>query len=209
MPKLSFGIDGVGKEDIEGGFYQGDPPVPGTYKGKLKICRVGKIKKAGENQGKPRLAILVEITEGKYKGAGVWTGLNVTDQGVPYVNQWLNSLTDGSNSAKKAIQDAFWGPGPDVVKNGDIVEVKKIGRYPINSPEGEIPIIFTVKKGKDQDGSPRPEVGRFLSKSTSSDQDGDDDDDDDDGLVTGDDGDTDDGVTNFDGDEDEDGEPPF
>lgn len=168
MPKLSFGITGVG-EEATGGF-DNSPVKPGTYKGTCKYVKVSYIKKEGPNKGKPRLNIGVQVDSGpdeKAKGRMFWGGLNVIDGQQGWVNQFLNSLTDGSPAATKTIQKVFWNEdddpklGPDVDADGHIL---KVGKWKVGSPEGEIPIIFTLKKGKDQDGNPRSEVGRFLVK---------------------------------------------
>lgn len=197
MPKMAFGINGVGEES---GF-DNTPVKPGTYKGVVKNVRVTFIKKDGPNKGKPRLNIGCQVESGpdpKAKGRMFWTGLNVFEEQAGWVNGFLNAITDGSAANKKHIQEAFWGDGPDL-KPGDDKHVNKIGKYKIDSPEGEIPITFTIKNGKDQDGEKRSEIGRFIVKKASDDLSDDDEGEDEPELAS----------VAAGGSDDEDDEPPF
>lgn len=149
MPRLSFGIDA---EDAAGagvaeGFsdYSGDLPPAGSYKGVLKVLRAKKIT-GGENKGKHRLQIGVEITDPRYKGYFAWGNLNLIDSGLQFVNQFLNALGDGSDASLKKLQKALFGPGPVVDDSGNNVEVKKIGTVTINSPKGERAMIVSLKR---------------------------------------------------------------
>lgn len=175
MPSMRFNIKGaVGNEDAGGTFYDGPIPAKGTYTGKLKIVKVQEIKN-GANAGKPRLQILAEITGpknaknikgGSCIGAGVWGGANVTDQGVPFVNQFLNALTNGSEAQKVAIQKAFWEKS---VPTDDEGNIEKIGRWLINSPNGELPVAFTVKHST-YNGELQAQIGRWLVKEDKTDE---------------------------------------
>lgn len=178
MPRLSFGIDAdeAAGAGIAEGFsdYSGDLPPAGSYKGVLKVLRAKKIT-GGENKGKHRLQIGVEITDPRYKGYFAWGGVNLIDSGLQFVNQFLNALGDGSDASLKKLQKALFGPGPVVDDTGNNVEVKKIGTVTINSPKGERPMIVSLKRKEWPVGS-----GEFscqingYSPITSSEDDGDD-----------------------------------
>jgi hypothetical protein len=152
--------DDYSKEKFE--FYDGPPPPAGTYQGKVKKMGLAKIA-SGENKGADRIALVLEITQGKYKGAGILHSLNLTKQGSPFVNQFLESMTDGSEKQKKVIVDWFWNKGYDVQNDSD----GKLGR-PINwigSPKF-VPVgktcAFMTRMGTDQQGEPRAEIARFV-----------------------------------------------
>lgn len=167
--------DAVGKEATGGTFYDGPPPpykVP--LRGIVKRVTIGAIK-SGPNKGAPRINMLVEVKEpkgsknAKYNEFGVWHGLNITDQGAGYVNQWLNSLAGPSEVAQKKLQKAFWGAGGVKVDGDD--HLIAIGTFKINSPTGTSPVAFVGKRGTDQDGEERFEIGSFLILTNSSEAD--------------------------------------
>lgn len=99
-------------------YYDGPPPTPGTYQGKIKKMGLARIQN-GDNAGADRIALLIEITQGKFKGAGVMHSLNLTEQGAPYVNQFLHAMTDGSDQQKEMIEDWFWEKGFDTQEDPD------------------------------------------------------------------------------------------
>jgi len=104
MPKFSLDINGVGAGAAEGrAGWSGELPPTGAYTGKLKIVTVGAISQAAKNpanRGKPKFNVGVELfdtPEGKYDGFMAWGSLNLIDSGIPYINQFLHALTDGSD----------------------------------------------------------------------------------------------------------------
>ena len=208
MPRVKWDIDGkgVGPANAGGVGYSGPDLPKGSYVAKVKRMTLGRIKSQGANHNKPRISVLLEVcgpeSAKQYFGAPVWDGLNIIDSSVPFVNAFLHGLTNGSDSEKKAVESAFWPPnGPmtkkEANKAGDeVIHITKIGKYNINSPQGEQLVQITVRAGRDLSGNYRPEISGYLpydGPKTES-VDGDEDDDDD----------------NFDfGDEDEDDDDTF
>lgn len=147
MPKMNFGIADAADVAAAQGFepYKGELPPNGVYEGVLKVCKIGKIGSGtdkGKNSLKPTI-ILDDPDYPEYNGCPAFGNLNLTDQGVPYVNQFLESLTDGSEKAKADIRKAFWKTGPIV---DDAKEhLLRIGKVQVNSPKGEIRITVGTK----------------------------------------------------------------
>lgn len=151
MPKFSLDINGVGAGAAEGrAGWSGELPPTGSYQGKLKIVSVGAISQTAKNptnRGKPKLNIGVELCntpDGQYDGFVAWGSLNLIDSGVPYVNQFLHALTDGSDKSITAIEKAFYETGPIVDDRQQ--HILKIGGLKVESPNGELPIRVSVKK---------------------------------------------------------------
>ena len=181
--KLKWDITGKGDEAWGSDFesYNGPVPPKGSYVGKIKRMTVGQIKKEGPNKGKPRISVLVELVGGqgadglydknwKYQGAPVWDGLNMLKEQTGRINGFLHALTDGSDSAKRAVETAFWPPnGPKAEKvarkgqsGGTDVHITQIGKYNINSPDGELLVRVVTKMGKDLEGNDRAEISQYL-----------------------------------------------
>lgn len=151
MPKFSLDINGVGAGAAEGrAGWSGDLPPTGAYTGKLKIVTVGAISQTAKNpsnRGKPKFNVGVELfdtPEGKYDGFMAWGSLNLIDSGVPYINQFLHALTDGSDKSITAMETAFYKDGPIVDDRQQ--HVLKIGTLKIDSPNGDLPIKVSIKK---------------------------------------------------------------
>lgn len=151
MPKFSLDINGVGAGAAEGrAGWSGELPPTGAYNGRLKIVSVGAISQAAKNpanRGKPKFNIGVELCDtqdGKYDGFMAWGSLNLIDSGVPYINQFLHALTDGSDKSISAIENAFYKDGPIVDDRQQ--HVVKIGTLKIDSPNGDLPIKVSIKK---------------------------------------------------------------
>ena len=157
-------VDGFNETNTGSSFNDGPPPVRGVYRGKVKQLALATIA-SGNNAGGQRLHLVVEITEGKFQGAGLVTSLNLTQQGSPYVNQFLRSLTDGSDAQFQAIREAFWHTGYTV---GD--EDQK-GRLPITkigkktNPIG-LPTSFVTRMRAGNDGVERADITRFVVPTT-------------------------------------------
>lgn len=151
MPKFSLDINGVGAGAAEGrAGWSGELPPTGAYTGKLKVVSVGAISQAAKNpanRGKPKFNVGVELCdtpEGKYDGFMAWGSLNLIDSGIPYINQFLHALTDGSEKSITAVEKAFYNDGPIVDDRQQ--HVQKIGTLNVNSPNGELPIKVSIKK---------------------------------------------------------------
>ncbi len=199
--RLKFDIDGRGDDPAGGMGYNGPDLTKGVYIFKVKRMTMGAIKAAGDNQGKPRISILLELvgpdSAAKYKGHPVWDGVNIIKSGTGFVNAFLHALTDGSEAEKKAVENSFWGEGPkaDKITNkrGDEeVHIKQIGKYKINSPNGELLVQAVAAPDQDLKGNFRAKVNEYLPYEGKSNASGDDDDDVDDAEDDFDDDDLDD-----------------
>jgi hypothetical protein len=151
MAKFSFGIDGTNEGAAEG-FPQWEGPLPpvGSYGARLKVAKLMQIKPGSANAGKTRIMLMAEITDdGPYKGYPAFGGVNVIDSGLQFVNQWLRSLTDGSEAQQTAIKKAFYrdkkGLRPGTDYDEDTAHIKRIGKWQINSPDGQIPVKVTLR----------------------------------------------------------------
>lgn len=157
MVKIKPAFDGSAEDS---GFYQGPPPVPGTYRGIVKKMGLAEIKN-GPNAGQNRIALLLEINDGKYKGAGVLHSLNLTTQSAWAVNQFLDAITDGSERQRKGLRELFWQKGFDVAPEAD----GKMGQQFISiggkfKPMGK-PVAFVTKMDS-YEGNPKAAVDRFV-----------------------------------------------
>lgn len=180
--KVKWDVDGKGEAAWggEGSPYDGPIPPKGSYIAKIKRITMGKIAKEGENKGKPRLSILLEIvsgqgaedindTEYKYRGAPVWDGVNIIKSQAGRANMFIHSLTDGTDAAKRAVENKFWPPNMDVRaekasrRDGtEDIHIKSIGNYKIDSPNGETLVRIVTKMGKDLNGNSRAEISQYL-----------------------------------------------
>lgn len=146
MPKFNLDINGVGAGAAEGReAYSGEIPKTGTYEGILKVITIGTIGAQAQNAGKSKLSVGVELTNtpnGAYDGFLAWGNLNLIDSSIPFVNQFLWCLTNGSDAEKTAIEKAFYGGG--IVVDERKKHVLKIGKYKIESPEGTTPIRVSI-----------------------------------------------------------------
>jgi len=146
-------------------FYTGPPPVPGLYKGKIDSIALGVIKSGKpENVGQDRLSIMVSITEGKYAGARILTGLNLVPDGAANVNDFLASLTDGSEEAIKAVKQAFWKEKKMLVAD----ETDDYGNYPVIRigkyvfAKG-VQTAFETRMRPDREGNDRADIRRWVT----------------------------------------------
>lgn len=103
-------FDGTG---MVSGFYDGPPPTPALYKGRVARLGLGKIE-SGQYAGSDKLVVVVEIEHGKFKGASIFTQLLLLKQNAWTVNQFLHAMTNGSQKQKDAIEKYFWQIGYDV-----------------------------------------------------------------------------------------------
>ena len=167
MGTFKFDVDGANVAPASGGVaYDGPPPKKGIpYRCKLKRMQI----KTNKND-EPMLNFVCEIAEPAKKagkanpnaecnGYGMWANLNVTDQGAPYVNQFLTALAGAK--AAQVIKD-FWGPGPRIDDDkSDTPKVVGIGRFKI---EDGLDIIVQGKFGKGQYAE-ELKADRFYSSS--------------------------------------------
>jgi hypothetical protein len=147
MPKFDLDINGVGAGAAEGReAWKGEAPPTGTYEGILKILSVDVISdQSADWAGRPKLRVGVELRNtpgGKYDGYLAWGNLNLIDPSIPFVNQFLLALTDGSERQQKAIETAFYVTKPDLDNRKK--HIVDIGRWHIGSPEGQLPIKVSI-----------------------------------------------------------------
>jgi hypothetical protein len=163
-------INGVNQEAAAGReAWAGELPPTGSYEGVVKVILVQTISDTAqvvENRGKPKLSVGVELQntpEGKYDGYIAYNNLNLIDSSIPYINQFLLALTDGSDSEFEEIKKAFYG---GFVTDERKQHVTAIGRWKTNSPNGTLPIKVSVKKRSYKDKSDETqyvsEVSSFL-----------------------------------------------
>jgi hypothetical protein len=192
--RIKWDINGAGVDPAGGmGGYDGPNLPKGSYLCKIKRMTVGEIKSIGENKGKPRISVLLEVvgpdSKKEYLGHPIWDGLNIIKSSLPFVNAFLHGLTDGSDQAKHEIEKAFWDVGPKVKrvkKKDNTVEkhVESIGNYAINSPSGEL-LVQVLAKPSSYKGQFKAEVAEYIPRKNSKnrqelDEDGYDEDEDDD-----------------------------
>lgn len=157
MVRIKPGFDGKGQAS---GFYDGPPPPPNTYRGKVKKMGLAKIG-SGDNVGKDRIALVLEITEGQYKGAGILHSINLTTESGWAVNQFLHAMTDGSEKQKTVLEKWFYDVGYDVEPEA----TGKMGQQFISiggkfKPIGK-PVAFITKMDS-YNGEPKAAIDRFV-----------------------------------------------
>lgn len=148
MPKFDLSINGVtGDVAAPREAWGGELPPTGSYEGVLKILSVDVISQTGGSKyaGQPKLRVGVELRntkDGKYDGYLAWGNLNLIDPGIPFVNQFLLALTDGSDAQFEKIKKAFYVAKPNTDERKK--HILKIGAWNVNSPEGELPIKVSL-----------------------------------------------------------------
>lgn len=148
MPKMNLGLNVSSGGVAEG--YEAWPedklPDTGSYTGKLKVLQLTKTgPDAKKYPNTNMLRVGVELTNaGPATGFVAFRNILLVEDSVPYVNQFLRSITDGSDAALAKIQKAF---ETSLVVDEREVNVLKIGTLKINSPEGDRPIKVSIKRG--------------------------------------------------------------
>lgn len=149
MAKFSAGLK-VSEAGVAQGRegWSGELPPSGSYSGVLKTLMLQEIgpNAKPENVGKPKWLIGVELrdTPGrKYDGYVAWGNINLIESSLPFINQFLLALTDGSDQQFTAIQAAFDNGNMKTDERQKHIEA--IGRWNINSPNGELPIKVSLK----------------------------------------------------------------
>lgn len=147
MPKLNIDIDLEGAGTAEGfEAYSGPLPRTGSYHGKLKICQMAVTSERAKNPGAQMLKIGVELTDAEPKeaiGYVAFRNLVLIDSVATFINQFLRSLTDGSDQELAKMQKAF---KREMVLADDKRNIIRIGSLKVNSPQGEIPVKVAVKQ---------------------------------------------------------------
>lgn len=160
MPKFNLNINGVDVDAAEGyDEWKGPLPPKGSYPATLKIVKVKQIKNKSDN----RLQIMCVLnTKGdpereQYDGCPVWGGVNLTEQGIPYINQFLQSLATDDADYQKIKKSFYAGFVTDEKKEN----VTKIGAKKVNSPEGELQIMISLGHNT-YEGKTSAKVASFL-----------------------------------------------
>jgi hypothetical protein len=146
MAKFDMSINGVSVGAAEGReAWSGEVPPTGSYEGILKILSTGTISAEAKNAGAGKLSVGVELRNtpgGKYDGYIAWGNLNLIESSLPYINQFLLALTDGSDAQFDAIKKAFYVTKPTTDERKKHIE--KIGKWNVNSPDGALPIKVSL-----------------------------------------------------------------
>jgi hypothetical protein len=159
MPVIKPKFDGAEDTSLQ---YDGPPPPPGPYKGVVKRLWLTEIG-SGDNAGEDQLKVLVEIDTGKFKGAGFFYNLPMLKQSSWKINQFLDSMTDGSEKQRDVLRDWFWHKGYEVEPEED-----KVGRpitKIIGGKKGFIPLgksVGFITKMDSYNGSERAIIDRFV-----------------------------------------------
>lgn len=159
MPTFNFGFNDASTEISEGfSDYAGPLPPNGSYRGKLKLAKIVPMKK---DATKKRIMLLVEIHDPEkpeFDGYPAFGGVNLTDQGIPFVNQFLRGLVPSDSDFEK-IHRVFFGKGPVVDEKKE--NILKIGTVKIGSPEGEHEVLVQLKQ-EPYNGKINAKIQAFL-----------------------------------------------
>lgn len=126
--------------------YTGKIPPTGAYRTKVKRLTI-----VMNGNGDPMLKGVAEINEprgskdAQYNGYGIWFQQNITDQGAGYVNQILDAI---AGDRADEVKEAFWNDGVKVTadeRRSDIMHVRKIGDFVVNSPNADFEMIVQGK----------------------------------------------------------------
>lgn len=174
MPRVKWGIDTDEPEELETyDVYDGPDLKSGVYQG--NILRLTITKNKNDDDMLKGMWQCDDPAKPQYKGAVLWFQQNVTDQGKPYVLQFLQSvgLTWDDFIKRTVIEDADYS-------KADPSKITKIGRVKFNDG-AEVPCRVSVGPSKSTPEYPerKPEIKNFLKPKE--DEDWDDGDGDDDG----------------------------
>lgn len=152
--------------DETSGFYDGPPPPPATYRGEVYRMGLSEVQ-SGDNKGTDKWIVSVKITDGKYKGATVLTSFTMIKSNAWSFNQFLESMTDGSEKQRALIKKWYYSIG---YKIEDEEKYKKLGRQiefigkPAFKPIGKKVTIVTSMNGE------YAQIDRFLVPLDNSDE---------------------------------------
>lgn len=159
MPKTKWAIDPDEPEDLEGWEeYDGPVPPAGIYVGYIRRLGV----KENKN-GDDMLNGLFIIDEDKdseksrFNGYGIWFNQNVTDQGKPFLKQFLGSIgATWSDFVSRTVTESKDRP----------TDVVSIGKVKLESePEARL----SAKRGS-YNGEAKLEVARWMPPKTDEEQ---------------------------------------
>jgi hypothetical protein len=162
MPVIKPKHDG---RDVESAIYDGPMPTPGPKVGEVKGIWYAPIKN-GDNAGEDQYAVLVKITEGKFKGATLFRYIPMLDSTLFQMNQFLKALCSTQEQVDK-LKSWFWDFGMNVSddeeKMGNPVlgvaknKAGKVGFNPVGRKIG------FVTKIEPYNGEQRAVIDRFVT----------------------------------------------
>lgn len=168
MGRIPFKISGGADTEPASAGVAYDGPMP---KGKVPYrCKLKKLTLKLNSNKDYMLNFVAEIAEPKTKdgkkndkaecnGYGMWGNLNITDQGKPWVNQFLYALVNDEKKIKAVLKE-FWAGGPRVDDEDKAQpSIVAIGTFKIN-PDG-MPIVVQGKRETYQ-GDEAIKADRFL-----------------------------------------------
>jgi hypothetical protein len=157
MPRVKWGIDTDEPEELEQfDIYDGPDLKSGVYQG--NILRLTIVKNRNQDDMIKGMWQCDDPDKPQYKGAVLWFQQNITDQGKPYVLQWLQSmgLTWKQFTTQTVIEDA------DYSKENPS-KITKIGTVKFNDGN-EVPCRVSVGLSRSTPEYPerKPEIKNWL-----------------------------------------------
>jgi len=159
MPKARWAVPSEEPEDVESyDVYDGEKPPAGVYAVRLTRLTV----KANKNDD-PMLNGLLVVAEPKgsakarYNGYPIWFNQNVTEQGAPYVKQFLAAL--GITWAEFRTKTVTEGDMPER-KGEPATRIMKIGSVKFN--DGNEPALRVATKEDSYNSAPKLSVVQFM-----------------------------------------------
>jgi len=163
MAQHTFKIKGkstkeLASEEAQPIGYHGPTPPPDVYRVIIKRLQL----KGPNKNDDMMLNGVAEITEpkgsakAKFNGYGIWFNQNISEQGAPYVNQFLAAV-GGKNGPK--LVTMFWEKG--VATGADKKTITRIGGF-LPVTDGSLVGYVSARNGADQNGNPKLDVGAWL-----------------------------------------------
>jgi hypothetical protein len=153
MPKVKWGIDPDEPEELEQfDTYDGPDLKSGVYQGNLLRLSV-KENRNGDDMLNGMFQV-ADDTKPQYNGAVLWFNQNITDQGKPYVLQFLKAIgLTWKDFTDRTVTESSDRP----------TKVLKIGKVKFNDG-AEVPVRVSVGMSKTTPEYPerKPEIKSFL-----------------------------------------------
>lgn len=138
MAKIKFDVKDVNPSDSQAWGGGGEPPKPGNYRFKVREVNPGFSK--GDNgapdKSRPRLEVIYECLDAKYKGFPVWDYISFSDGHKPKLDQFLMAV-------------------------GVATERKRTGEFDPAKLAGKT-VKVRIRGGKNNDGDYRAEVSSVF-----------------------------------------------
>lgn len=154
MPRVKWAIDSSEPEELEGfAVYEGPPIERGVYNGVLTRLTIKTNSNGDDMLNGLWIARTNDPERKKFNGFDSWFNQNITEQGKPYVLQWLKSMgLTWDDFAKRTVTDTDERP----------CKVMKIGKIKFN--DGNEPTCrVQLGMSKATPGYPaRMEIKQFL-----------------------------------------------